>query len=328
MSNNIKLPIGVDPSPFLVAIKAHLNSNLNDYLIKSLSNMLALDYVGRVAKLTEVEVETYSEICSSRLKKHLKHQIITEEDFSTVMSLFTIAITQEKNLDDDTINSKEQEQDLLVEGIIAAHFRDLSPAERQNVKEALRSLINNPDSKEIMNFINTDPKLFYSIVFSAYKEKTKQKEVMESLTMHLAKVMHETKSINKSVDNVKSLAGKITLGAGLFAAASIGLLIGGLALPALLIPAAAVSIRLAPTIGDKIGEGFARSSSKFQQKQTGLKALIASILQPKLEHGETKHLEQKKTVELEVGLEITAPQAGVKRLEASKELAQKAKRER
>lgn len=327
MSNNIKLPIGVDPSPFLVAIKAHLNSNLNDYLIKSLSNMLALDYVGRVAKLTEVEVETYSEICSSRLKKHLKHQIITEEDFSTVMSLFTIAITQEKNLDDDTINSKEQEQDLLIEGIIAAHFHDLPPAERQNVKEALRGLINNPDSKEIMNFINSDPKLFYSIVFSAYKEKTKQKEVMESLTMHLAKVMHETKSINKSVDNVKSLSGKITLGAGLFAAASIGLLIGGVALPALLIPAAIVSIRLAPAIGDKVGVSLVRNNSQFQKKQNGLKALVESILHPTLEQDQAKYLQQKKTVHLESELEITAPKVG-KRLETTKELAQQAKRER
>jgi hypothetical protein len=280
MKNNIKLPEGIDSGAFLKAIQSHLSDNLNKYLMGSLANMLAIDYANRLKE--KVDLDEHIDLCIERLTHHLRHKIVLEEDFSTVMSLFAIAITEKKMEDDEKMNSKEQDQDMLVDGIISAHFGDLSPEEQKKVREILKTLIASPDAKEIMNFISLDPKLFYSVVFVAYKEQTKQKEREETVMIHINKIMNEKKSINKSINNFKSLAGKIILSVGLVGAASIGAMIGGFALPALLIPMAAISIRLAPAIGDKIGKGLWQNSNNIKQKENNLKDMVESILQTKI----------------------------------------------
>ena len=68
---------------------------------------------------------------------------------------------------------------------------------QESLKEVLKSLVTGRDSKEIMNFIDSNPKLFYSVVLSAHKEKRKQKEIMEIVIINLHKIIANTKSINK-----------------------------------------------------------------------------------------------------------------------------------
>ena len=45
-----------------------------------------------------------SKKCVDRLVNHLKHMVFTEEGFSGVMTLFLIAITEEKTDNDELIN--------------------------------------------------------------------------------------------------------------------------------------------------------------------------------------------------------------------------------
>ena len=123
--------------------------------------------------------------------------VVTDESFAGVMTLFAIAITDKKEIGDGLVNTQEKNQDILIDGLVADQFSDLSPTEQKNVKEVLRALLNGRDGKEIMNFIHSDPKLFYSVVFSAYKEKTKQKEIMEVVTINLNKIIADTKFINR-----------------------------------------------------------------------------------------------------------------------------------
>ena len=89
--------------------------------------------------------------------------------------VLTSNFTDKKEIGDGLVNTQEKNQDILIDGLVADQFSDLSSTEQKNVKEVLRALLNGRDGKEIMNFIHSDPKLFYSVVFSAYKEKTKQK---------------------------------------------------------------------------------------------------------------------------------------------------------
>lgn len=293
MKNNINILKGIDNSVFLNKINSYLGNNLNNYLITSLSNMLAIDYVNRLKQ--EPKIDEYAMKCVDRLKSHLKHMIVTEEDFSGVMSLFAIAITEEKRIDDELNNEQEKNQDVLIDGLVTAQFSDLSPAELVNIKEVLKALLNGRDSKEIMNFINSDPKLFYSVVFSAYKEKTKQKEIMEVVTINLNKMIADTKSINKKKNNIKSLAGKVAMAVGLVAVASAGAFVGGLILPALIIPAVAISIKLGPAVGEKIGETIAQNNTVIKNKQSSIKDFAMSIMSPELDQNisQFKYMQQK-----------------------------------
>ena len=328
MKNNINILKGIDNSVFLNKINSYLGNNLNNYLITSLSNMLAIDYVNRLKQ--EPKIDEYAMKCVDRLKSHLKHMIVTEEDFSGVMSLFAIAITEEKRIDDELNNEQEKNQDVLIDGLVSAQFSDLSPAELVNIKEVLKALLNGRDSKEIINFINSDPKLFYSVVFSAYKEKTKQKEIMEVVTINLNKMIADTKSINKKKNNIKSLAGKVAMAVGLVAVASAGAFVGGLILPALIIPAVAISIKLGPAVGEKIGETIAQNNTVIKNKQSSIKDFAMSIMSPELEQNisQAKYMQQKKQVELQPGIEIKPQMAKILDQDRVKELAKKNSRQR
>ena len=328
MKNNINILKGIDNSVFLNKINSYLGNNLNNYLITSLSNMLAIDYVNRLKQ--EPKIDEYAMKCVDRLKSHLKHMIVTEEDFSGVMSLFAIAITEEKRIDDKLNNEQEKNQDVLIDGLVSAQFSDLSPAELVNIKEVLKALLNGRDSKEIINFINSDPKLFYSVVFSAYKEKTKQKEIMEVVTINLNKMIADTKSINKKKNNIKSLAGKVAMAVGLVAVASAGAFVGGLILPALIIPAVAIFIKLGPAVGEKIGETIAQNNTVIKNKQSSIKDFAMSIMSPELEQNisQAKYMQQKKQVELQPGIEIKPQMAKILDQDRVKELAKKNSRQR
>ena len=328
MKNNINILKGIDNSVFLNKINSYLGNNLNNYLITSLSNMLAIDYVNRLKQ--EPKIDEYAMKCVDRLKSHLKHMIVTEEDFSGVMSLFAIAITEEKRIDDELNNEQEKNQDVLIDGLVSAQFSDLSPAELVNIKEVLKALLNGRDSKEIINFINSDPKLFYSVVFSAYKEKTKQKEIMEVVTINLNKMIADTKSINKKKNNIKSLAGKVAMAVGLVAVASAGAFVGGLILPALIIPAVAISIKLGPAVGEKIGETIAQNNTVIKNKQSSIKDFAMSIMSPELEQNisQAKYMQQKKKVEIQPGIEIKPQMAKILDQDRVKELAKKNSRQR
>ena len=299
MKNNINILKDIDSSVFLNKIKIYLGNNLSNQLITSLSNMLAIDYVNRLKQ--EPKMDEYAMECVDRLKTHLNHKVFTDEGFSGVMTLFAIAITKEKIVDDELINVQEKNQDILVDAIIASEFADLSPAEQLNVKEVLKSSITGRDGKEIINLINSNPKLFYSVVLSAYKEKSKQKEILELVTINLNKIIVATKSINRKKNNIKSLTGKIAMAAGLLAVASAGAFLGGLILPAIIIPTVAISIKLGTVIGEKLGETIAQNNNFIENKQSIIKAFDISIMQPALDQSisQSKHIEQKKLVALQ-----------------------------
>lgn len=326
MKNNIDILKNIDNSAFLSKIKSHLGNNLNNYLITSLSNMLAIDYVNRLKK--EPQIDEYAEKCVERLKKHLKHMVVTDESFAEVMTLFAIAITDKKEIGDELANTQEKNQDILIDSLVTAHFSDLSPAEQKNVKEVLRALLNGRDGKEIMNFIHSDPKLFYSVVFSAYKEKTKQKEIMEVVTINLNKIIADTKFINKKRNNIKTLTAKITMAAGLVAIASAGVAIGGLMLPALIVPAFALSAKFAPVVGEKVGEIIAQNNNMVQKKQTHLKDFRASIVQLELSQKLSHSKAHKKDLILKPELEIKSQVIDILNQTRTKDINKKNSRQR
>lgn len=304
MKNNINFLKNIDNTPFLNKIKLHLENNLNNYLISSLSNVLTIDYVNRLR--AEPQIDKYAMKCVERLKNHLKHMVVTDESFSSTMSLFAIALTEEKNLDDESLKPEEKNQDVIIDSMLATQFGDLSPIEQKNIKEVLKNLLMGRDGKEIMNFINSDPKLFYSVIFSAHREKAKQKDFMTTITNNLNKIIADTKSINRKKNNIKSLVGKITMVIGLAAIASAGAVIGGLVLPALLIPAAAITINLGPVIGEQLGEIIAKNNNLITKKQSNIKTFLTSINQPELEQNisQSKFMEQKKHKLLQPEIEI------------------------
>ena len=111
MQRNITLPPGANPEAFQEYFLDFLGNNLSESLCSSISNLLAIDYSGRLESAPELK--EYINICALRIKKYLGLKVVTDESFSSAMTLFTIAITPERNIDADDAISQEQSQGAL-----------------------------------------------------------------------------------------------------------------------------------------------------------------------------------------------------------------------
>ncbi len=269
MKNNITLPPGVDPLPFFQQMTEHLSNNLDKKLCNSVSNLLAIDYASRLK--SKPPLKEYINICIERLKKYLGPQVVLDNDFSASMTLFTAAITPEK--DDDNEKAQKQLQDALIESTIASLFGDMTPEEQATITLILRDLLDSKDGKELMNIISSDPKRFYSIVTSAIKTKKQQQEILESVEMYLVNVMNQSKKLDQKVNGIKNTIGKIALAGSVLVATSIGLVIGGFALPVLLVPATIAAVKYGPVVGKKLGGNIAKNSTLIQRETNSLKRI-------------------------------------------------------
>ena len=249
MNTNLSLPSGVDPAPFKEYFLEYLGANLSESLCSSVANLLAIDYVGRLE--SKIDLDYHINECTLRIKKQLGLKVVTDESFSSVMSLFTIAITPERDIDTDDDKAQEQSHDALIDSIIATYFHDLTPEETAIIKSLMKEILNGKDGKEMMIVASSNPKLFYSIVVSAIREKNKLEEVLESVKLHLTQVMSKNKQQVKQQSGLKNLVSKLSLIGGLMLTASTGLVLGGLALPALILPATAAVVKLSPKLGEK-----------------------------------------------------------------------------
>ncbi len=321
MKNNFILPEGVNPEPFFISIQTNLANNLDDKIIKPLANMLAIDYANRLAD--KFNIEKYTTKIAQRLKNYLGHKVITNGDFSTTMSLFAVAITDINKTDNDKTRTQNQEQDILLENIIITYFGNLSKEEQIQLKEILKNLIVSIGQKEIFNFINSNPKLFYSIVFSALREKHQEKERLDLISLHINRIIKQQKSIDKSAANIKSLTSKFALATGLAAAASIGNVVEGTMLPGIVIPATLASIKLAPAIGKKLGKTVAQNISSVKRKETNLKDMIKSIMKKKI-----ISVKKDKKISKEKISTIEAPLKGVELLKRNRKRANSKTRQR
>lgn len=249
MKSDLALPPGVDPTPFTEYFLEYLGANLSKTLCSSLANLLAIDYSGRLE--SKPDLDQHINECTLRIKKQLGLRVITDESFSSVMTLFTIAITPERDIDTDDDKSQEQSHDALIDSIITTYFYDLTPEETAIIKSLMKEILNGKDGKEMMNVASSNPKLFYSIVVSSIREKNKLEEVMESVKLHLTTIISKNKQQVKQQSGLKSVVSKISLIGGVLLTASTGLVLGGLALPALILPATAAVVKLAPKLGEK-----------------------------------------------------------------------------
>ncbi len=309
MKNDIKLPAGVDPKPFYLHLDRHLSNNLGEQLRRAISNLLAIDYSLRLKSTPQLE--EYVNLCGSRLKKHLDQKIILNETFSSAMTLFAIAITPEKQDDEDNTKSAEQSQEAVVESVISTHFGNLSHAEQQTIRMVLKDLLNGKDGKELITIVTSDPKLFHSIVLSAVKAKKQQQEISESVGTHLHSILVQSKALNQKVTGFKAAFAKIALVGSVIVAASIGMVVGGLALPALILPATLYAIKYGPVLGEKIGNMVAQKVPSIANETKNLNQLKNISKQVLIDAPELSNsvnikneLSQEKAKELAKALEI------------------------
>lgn len=227
----------------------NLNSNLNDRLILSVSNLVSIDYIHRLKE--QININEYINLCIARIKTYLGYKVITEKDFNTAMGLFIVAITPEPSPSNNDEKNLIYSKDVMIESIISSLFIDMSLGEQLEIKSIIHDLIDK-EGKDFLNFIGTEPKLFYSIINYAVKNKQPKQELDELIQTQIKTTLPELQNLERKIVKSRNLFAKIAIVGSILISGVIGSAIGGLMLPAVIIPAAALSVKYGPVLSKNL----------------------------------------------------------------------------
>lgn len=191
MSHNSEIINNINTEPFIKYFTKNLQTNVSIKVCKSLANLLAIDYKNRLNSTPELT--SYLLECFLKIKTQLNDKKIEDESFQTIMSLFITAITPEHITKDDDFRNQEQSQEALINAVISEHFSGLTIEESSYLKILIKDIINAPESKEMMEIVISDPKIFYSMVVSSYKKNKKEKDALRMIYTQLISIVFKNR---------------------------------------------------------------------------------------------------------------------------------------
>ena len=242
------LPTDINIGVFQQPIKRNFSNNITKKACNMLGGMLALDYNIRV----KVTVTDHIATCVTKLKNYLGQKVITDDSFSTIVVLFSVAISPEQRKDNK--NSMNQEQDTTIDSIINLHFGDLTAQEKDLVRGLLKDMLLSKDRSAIVNFIAAESKLFKKLVLEALIMSSKQLEINNHVRKNMQKILHKVVDLNKKITNFKEIASKLTMTACTLGVIGAGLLTGGIILPIIAVPGLLLSMKYAPKMGERVAQ--------------------------------------------------------------------------
>lgn len=268
----------IDIKSFREPINISLFNNLTKQTCSTLANILAIDYATRLD--SKGLVSNHVDNCISKLKNFLKSQVITDSSFSTAMTLFTVAISPEDmNFQDkNNILNQEASQDVAIDAIIAMHFSEYSNEKQNQIKQILKSLLSNSSVKDLLNYLANEPLMIKNIVANALKVSTKQQEINNHALNEITRVFKKDMILNAKSNSFKQRVATITTGLATLAVVATCAVIGGIALPIIIIPAAVASLKFAPVIGEKLGKTILNYDNDFKQEKKNFQALKNQII--------------------------------------------------
>ncbi|PCJ29852.1 MAG: hypothetical protein COA94_00400 [Rickettsiales bacterium] len=156
--------------------------------------------------------------------------------------------------------------------------RDGRRLSQNNAKFTQENNIFHQKNNAFINFIIANSDLFQSIIISAQRNEKRDKEILEFTKMHITKIMNYSRQLERKISSIKNIVEKSVFSASVLVSASIGLVIGGLALPLLVVPAIAAAVKYSPAIGQKLSSSIVKNSSLIQEETEGLNKLKLNSL--------------------------------------------------
>jgi len=261
-----------------------LSNNLCEYLLSTVSNMLAFEFETRNTYTTTIE--HYSISCAKRIKIKILDQVFLEEDFAIALNLFIIAISPEDIYAEDITNKINQ--NISKDSLTAVIASNLSG--NQNLIDITQNLVSNDKNLvEKINFIASQSHLISDLD----KEKTKD---IESNIDQYCKIDNQVKSTISVVKNFFSMLGTLSLAVGLMA---VGVAILGPLSSIAIIPSALVGLKYGGKIGEAIANKITLTKNHLNKNQIALDKIKRDFSKFKRHavHKEQKKIEKKESVQ-------------------------------
>lgn len=257
-------------SIFTKALNASLSNNLSPQLCVSLVSIIAIDYMIRLNATPEIH--QYATISAQKLRSFLGQKVITDDSFSTVLMLFSVVITDEETTakNNNTVVNKQQpqeSQDTVLETLIAMHFDDIDGQDKETLKLVFKDLLTGENHYDIMNYIQSEPRVLRNAVMQAMKKSKKQEEINFNVRLEINKILNISAKLEKRTSTFAQAVGKISTAICALGVGALGVVTAGVALSIIVVPVCILAIKYGPKIGEKLGETILNldSNIKFER---------------------------------------------------------------
>ncbi|WP_342271474.1 RP853 family protein [Candidatus Tisiphia endosymbiont of Parasteatoda lunata] len=245
-------------------ISEELFNNITKHACLTLANIIVIDYEIRLKSTPEIDVHISN--CIGKLRVFLGQKVITDDSFSTVLMLFSVAISPDEYQDGDNILNKSE--DIIIDTLISTNFAKANSEERKVIKQVLKDLLAARNSYELTNFIQLEPKIFCTTVMHAVKKYQNPKEVSTNARLEINRIVNVAVKHNKKIEIFKQATSKIITAISVLAVGAISVATAGATFAFMVVPASILAIEYAPKIGEKIG-GVILSRDKSMNVQEG-----------------------------------------------------------
>ena len=129
------------------------------------------------------------------------------------------------------------------------HFGDYSSELQGQIKLVLKGLLTNLSVKEVLDYFSNEPQIIKNIVANSLRANNKQQEMNDYASRELNKIFHKNIALSIRSNSFKQQVASITTGLATLAMATFCAVVGGAALPVIILPAAILSF---PAIFERI----------------------------------------------------------------------------
>lgn len=254
-------------------ISEELFNNITKHACLTLANIIAIDYEIRLKSTPEIDVHISN--CIGKLRVFLGQKVITDDSFSTVLMLFSVAISPDAVEYQDRDNILNKSEDIIIDTLISTNFGKANSEERKVIKQVLKDLLAARNSYELTNFIQLEPEVFCTTVMHAVKKYQNPKEVSTNARLEINRIVNVAVKHNKKIEIFKQATSKIITAISVLAVGAISVATAGATFAFMVVPASILAIEYAPKIGEKIGGVILsqdKSMSMQEEKITALKS--------------------------------------------------------
>ncbi|WP_425362581.1 RP853 family protein [Candidatus Tisiphia endosymbiont of Hybos culiciformis] len=254
------------------SICEELINNITKQACLTLANIIAIDYEIRLKLTPEIKVHIGN--CIGKLRTFFGQKVITDDSFSTVLMLFSVAISPDAVDYQDRDNILNKSEDIVIGALINTNFGEANSEERGVIKQVIKDLLAAKNSYELTNFIQVEPEIFRTTVMHAVKKYQNPREVSDNVRLEMNRIVTVTAKHNKKMEIFKQATSKIITAISVLAVGAISVATAGATFAFMVVPASILAIEYAPKIGEKIGGMILstdKSMSEQEQKITTLK---------------------------------------------------------
>lgn len=233
-----------------------------------------IDHKARLKSIPEIR--THLNNCIYKLKSFLGQKVLTDDSFSTILTLFAVAISPETTDFQDS-NILQKSENILIDTLINIYFPDVNIKEKNNIKLILKNLFSAKNSHEIINLIQAEPEILQTTIMSALKKYQNLIEINQQIKSDLDKIANITSTHYKKIEILRQAASKIITAICTVAVGAITVATAGASSALMVVPAAILAVKYAPKIGESIGERILSIDKSLINEQEKINWLKTNI---------------------------------------------------